>query len=315
MNNHGKRIALVALITLAASCSGGDKIVSPDTLNNNNTGPKKLSTEDSLYVVNQISSAAFASIKALRNITVPSLPGLGTSVPPAPCNPTVTGTTDTNGNGIPDNKLSTYTAANCSYPNNGTAVVVTGTVRLEDLGGTYGYRVTYTNFNTIGTKGDSTYKTLVNGTIEYAFTSTTQARTQDNLDITLFAGSSAGSASLQRVAGSLAGTFTPSNGNILSRTAPLPTGTLIMSGAMTVTATATGNQIPTGGPASQTVSMLISTTAPMNANIGCSLDQSLNSGGMQATVGGSQTGAASVTFTACGQGGTGPTTPSGGGKR
>ncbi|MEO7997009.1 MAG: hypothetical protein ABI852_06165, partial [Gemmatimonadaceae bacterium] len=139
-------------------------------------------------------------------------------------------------------------------------------MRLQDLGGTYGYRVTYTNFNTIGTKGDSTYKTLVNGTIEYAFTTTTQARTQDNLDITLFVGSSAGSAALQRVASGLTGTFAPSNGNILSRTAPLPSGTLSMSGTMTVTATATGNQIPTGGPASQTVSMQISTTAPMNAN-------------------------------------------------
>ncbi|MEO7997010.1 MAG: hypothetical protein ABI852_06170 [Gemmatimonadaceae bacterium] len=132
MNSSLKRAAFASLLVLVSACSGGDKIVSPDSVdnnnnnNNNNNGPKKLSTDDSLYVVNQISSAAFASIKALRNITVPSLPGVGTSVPPAPCNPTVTGTTDSNGNGIPDDKLSTYTSANCSYPSNGTAVVVTG---------------------------------------------------------------------------------------------------------------------------------------------------------------------------------------------
>lgn len=308
------RFATIALVAMATACSGGDKIVSPDALNNNNNGPVKLSTDDSLYVVNQISGAAFASIKALRNITAPPLPGLFGNVPPSPCAPTVTGNTDSNGNGIPDDKLTTYTAANCSYSASGTAVVVTGSIRQQDIGGTYGYRITYSNFSTVGKKGDSTYRTLVDGVIEYAYASPTQAHTQDGLLVSIGVEASTGSATIARTA-NLAGTFTPSGGNTLSRTSPLPTGTLILSGSLNVVATATGNQIPVGGPSSQTVSMLISTATPMNANIGCSLDASLNAGELQATVGGSQTGAAAVKFTACGQGGSGPTAPSGGGKK
>ncbi|MEP6835142.1 MAG: hypothetical protein ABJB74_17275 [Gemmatimonas sp.] len=308
------RFAAIALVAIASACSGGDKIVSPDALNNNNNGIKKLSSDDSLYVVNQMSGAAFSSIKALRNITTPTLPGLFANAPQAPCNPSVTGTTDSNGNGIPDDKTTTFTAANCSYTSNGYAFVVTGTIRQQDLNGIYGYRVTYGTFSSVAKKGDSTITQTADGTIEYAFATATSARTQDGVSVTTSVTAPTGSATLARTA-NLAGTFTPSNGNILVRTAPLPTGTLLLSGTLNVIATATGNQIPTGGPSSQTVSMLISTATALNANIGCSGDASLNAGELQATVGGSQTGAANIKFTACGQGGSGPTTPSGGGKK
>lgn len=309
-----RRIAPLVAIALAAACSGGEKIVSPDALNNGGNGPAKLSVDDSLFVINQISGAAFASIKALRNIVTPPLPGLFGNVPPSPCNPAVTGPTDSNGNGIPDDKLTSYSAANCTYNNNGTAVVVTGSIRQQDLGGTYGYRITYSNYNVVGRKGDSTFTTSVDGIVEYAFTSTTQARTQDGLSISIGVAASTGSLTLLRTA-NLAGTFSPSGGNTLSRTAALPSGTLLLSGTLNVIATATGNQIPAGGPSSQTVSMVVSTATPLNANIGCSLDASLNAGELRATVGGSQTGAAAIRFTGCGQGGSGPTAPSGGGKK
>jgi len=282
--------------------------------NNNNTGPKKLSTDDSLYVADQISSAAFASIKALRNIVAPSLHGLLGNVPPSPCTPTATGNTDSNGNGIPDDKTTTYTAANCTYSANGRTGVVTGTIRQQDLNGNYGYRITYSNFNSVEKKGDSTFTTSVEGVIEYAFTNTTSARTQDGLTIVLGVAASTGGVSLSRAA-NLTGTFAPSGGNILSRTAALPSGTLTLSGTMTIIGAVSGNQIPAGGPSSQTISMSISTAAPLNANIGCSLDASINSGELQATVGGSQTGAAAVTFRACGQGGNPTSTPPGGGKK
>ena len=309
-----KQLAAFALIAITSACSGGDKIVSPDTLNNNNSGPKKLSTADSLYVVEQMSGSAFASIKALRNITAPPVPGLFASAAPSPCNPTVTGTTDSNGNGIPDDKLTTFTAANCTYTLNGIVTAVTGSIRQQDLNGNYGYRITYSNYNAIGRKGDSTFTSSVDGTLEYAFTTTTSARTLDALSISASVAASTGSYTLSRVA-NLAGTFTPTGGNILSRTAALPSGTLTIGGTLNIVGSVTGNMISAGNPTSQTISILLSTTTQLNANIGCSLDASINSGALQATVGGSQTGSADVTFRVCGQGGTPTANPPGGGKK
>jgi len=303
---------LVALPFVAVACSGGDKIVAPESLNNNNNTIKKLSAEDSLFVIDQIAGAAFSTIKAFRNMANPGLPGIGASVPP--CTPTVTGNTDANNNGIPDDKLTTYTPGNCSYNNNGTAVVVTGTVRMQDLGVLYGYRITYGNFLTVGRKGDSTYTTSVNGSVEYAYAATTSARSLDNLGITIAVASSLGSVSLLRQ-GAFSTTFTPSGSNTIAINRVLPTGSLTLAGTLTVVATLTGNQIPAGGPSSQTVAMDVSTAAPLTANQNCTSNASIDSGQLNATVTGSQTGAAVARFTGCGTGGNGPTAPSGGGKK
>ena len=303
--------AAVVLITIATACSGGDKIVSPDALNtnNNNTGAKKLSTDDSSYVIGQIAGAAFNSINTLRHITTSPLP-----TPAAGCNPTVSSNADIDSNGVPDDKLVTYTAANCSYNSNGTAVVITGSIRLQDIGGIYGYRITYNNYLVVGKKGDSTVTASANGVAEYAVKSATQATTQDGLTISASAAASTGSSTLTRT-GSLSGTFTPSGANVLVRFGAIPTGTLILSGTINIVAAATGNQIPSGGPSSQTLTMLISTATPLNASIVCPDSGPINLGELQATVGGSQTGAAGIKFTACGQGGSAPTSPSGGGKK
>jgi hypothetical protein len=303
-------LAPIVLLSAAIACSGGDKIVSPDARNNNTSN--RLSPEDSLFVINQIAGAAFSTIKAFRNISNPGLPGIGSSVPP--CTPAVTGNTDANGNGIPEDRLTTYTAANCSYNNNGTAVVVTGSVRVQDLGVLYGYRITYNNFNTVGKRGDSTYTTMVDGSIEYAYTSATSARSLDNLAITLGAASSLGGVSLARQ-GAFSTTFAPSGTNTIALTRSLPSGSLNLTGTLTVIATFTGNQIPAGGPASQTVAMNVTTTTPLTANQSCTSDASIDSGQLNATVSGSQFGAAVARFTGCGVGGGGPTAPSGGGKK
>jgi hypothetical protein len=300
---------LVALTVLTAACSGGDKIVSPDELNNNNNNTK-LSSQDSLFVINQIAGAAFSTIKAFRNITNPGLPGVGASRPPAPCAPTSVGTADANSNGIPDDITTTYTAANCSYTNGGTAVVVTGTVRLQEVAGLYGYRVTYGNFNTVGRKGDSTYTTAVDGSVEYVYANATSARSQDNLAITLAVGSSLGSVSLTRQ-GAFSTTFTPSGSNTIATNRSLPTGSLSLAGTLTIIAAVTGNQIAPGGQSSQTITMNVSTTTAMNASQACSGDASIDSGQMTATVTGSQTGTAVARFTTCGSGFGGPTSPSG----
>lgn len=303
-----KLLPLTAALAVVAACSGGDKIVSPDELNN---GPRLLSTDDSLFAVVQMSGAAYSTITAFRNIVTPPLPGLFGNVPPSPCAPTIVGNTDTNGNGIPDDRTQTYTAANCTYSNNGVSVVVTGSIREQDLGGLYGRRVTYSNYSIVGKKADSTFTTSVTGPIEYVFESATQARSLDGLAITIGTAATGGSATLTRSA-NFTTTFVPTSGS-LSRNGFLPSGSLTLNGTLSISAVVTGNQIPSSGQSSQTISMNISTVTQMNANTNCTATQSLNTGEMKATVGGSQTGNIAMRFTACGSGPTGPTAPSGGG--
>jgi hypothetical protein len=63
------------------------------------------------------------------------------------CDPTVSNTTDTDGDGIYDDVTATFTADNCSYTNQaGQSVVVTGSIRERDQGEIFGFMI---NFNSL----------------------------------------------------------------------------------------------------------------------------------------------------------------------
>jgi hypothetical protein len=182
---------------LLAACSGGDKIVAPDS----STGPSntRLSTADSIYMASTLANASFDAINNLRRIPTRHCRRCSTNQPP--CNPSiVVGGTDSNNNRIPDNRSAQYTAAGCTYTSSGATVTVSGGARLEDLGGITGYRATYTSFTVTATKGDSVVRTVIDGTFEYRWTSANSATTLDNSTLTAEVRSSAGSVSLTRTA-------------------------------------------------------------------------------------------------------------------
>jgi len=295
-------ITLSLSFVLLAACSGGDKIVAPD----GSTGPSntRLSTADSIYMASTLANASFDAINNLRRIPNTTLPAVFTNQPP--CNAsTVVGGTDSNNNGIPDNRLAQYTAAGCTYASSGATVTVSGGARLEDLGGITGYRATYTSFTVTATKGDSVVRTVIDGTFEYRWTSANSATTLDNSTLTAEVRSSAGSVSLTRTA-SLTGTFTPSAGNTIRANFTFPTGTFTLSGTLSVTGTATGNQVTPGVSPTQTLNLNVSTSTQLSVSSACSSNQAYSSGALAATVTGSNQGALEVRFAGCGSG---PSTP------
>ena len=146
-------VLVLASLAMVAR-SGGDKIVAPGATNGGNTA---LVRADSLYMASQMAAAASQAIKSLRQIQTPDLPFVGASAPT--CTPaTTTGGTDTNNNGVPDDRTLQYTTATCTQNSAGTTTTVSGSVRTQDLGELYAFRVTYNNLVVTATKGDSTVK-------------------------------------------------------------------------------------------------------------------------------------------------------------
>lgn len=307
-----RAVGLVAALTLVA-CSGGDKIVAPGTTG----GTVKLNSADSTYLVQQVAGAAFSSIKALRTITTQVVTGLGSAAPSCTATSNV-GNTDANSNGIVDDRTVTYATGTCSTVSNGVTTATSGSIRIQDLNGIYGYRITYTNWNVVATKGDSTTRFTLNGTQEFAWVSATSARTLDNTSLFVQTQSSLGSVSLTRVA-NLTGAFTPSGTGTIALNRALPTGTLSLDGTLTMTFNVTGNQVVAGSAPTQTVNMSVATVTPLTASTTCTSDAAFDAGKMQTSITGSQTGTAVAVFVGCGSGGggtvTNPQNPSGGGKK
>jgi hypothetical protein len=290
--------ALVSLAVLGA-CSGGEKIVAPGSRSNSvNT---RLTMDDSLYMANTMSAAAAQAIKGIRQITTPDLPGVGRNAPPCTASTTVGGA-DANGNGIPDDRTVQFTAAGCTYNSAGATIVVTGSIRTQDIGGLYAFRVTYTNFSIVGTKADSTVRAVVNGAFEYRWTSATAAGALDNSTLLLEVRSGQGSMSLTRVS-NLTTQFAPLSGNTIAANRSLPSGDLTMTGDLSVTAAASGNALAAGAKSPETLSMTVNTTVPLTALSSCNIDPVFNAGGtLVGAVSGVAIGSVSVRFAGCGQG-------------
>lgn len=289
---------------LLAACSGGDKIVGPG--GGGVPVSTRLTAADSAFMASTLANAGFDAINNLRRAPATTLPAIFANLPP--CNPAiVTGGPDTNGNGIPDNRSATYTAASCTYLNAGSTVTVAGSVRLEDVGGLVGYRATYTNFTITATKGDSVVSSILNGSFEYRWVSATSATSTENGTITFAVQGGGGGFSLARSA-NLTGTFTPSAGNTIRPGFAFPSGTFALTGTLSVVGTLTGNQVTPGVSPTQTLNLNVSTTTQLSVSSACSSDAAFSSGALAATVTGSNQGALEVRFSACGSGPTTPTT-------
>lgn len=285
-------LVVAALLT---ACSGGDKVVGPD--GSSGGGPLRLSSADSQFVAGMMSAAASDAQRQLRFITAPSLPGLGSAQPP--CTPTVTGGADSNGNGIPDDRTQQYTAASCTFTSNGATGTVAGSIRLQDAGGVYGYRLTYSNYTVSATKGDSLVRTIVNGSFEYRYLTATSASTLDNTVVAIETRSSRGSAILTRTA-NLTGQFTTTGTLASNRT--FPGGTLQLNGSLGVSLAVSGDQAVSGQPTTFTLDIAVATVTAMNSPSGCSSDPAFDAGALTGQVSNGATGAVRVQFTRCGSG-------------
>jgi hypothetical protein len=296
-------VMFAAAAAVLTACSGGDKIVGPGGTGGPPTNTR-LNAADSAYMASTLANASFEAINNLRRAPTTTLPAIFTNVPP--CNPSVvTGGSDSNNNGIPDNRVAQYTTSGCTYQNAGATVTVAGSARLEDVGGLIGYRATYTNFTVTATKGDSVVISTINGTFEYRWVSVTSATSVENSTVVFEVRSAGGSVSLSRTA-SLTGTFTPNAGSTIRTNFAFPSGTFTLSGTLSVTGTATGNQVTPGVSPTQTLNLNVSTATQLSVSSACSSNQAYSSGALAATVTGSNQGALEVRFAGCGSG---PTTP------
>ena len=296
-----RALAACCAVVIAA-CSGGEKIVDPTSVKNGSSS--QLTADDSLYMANSLSGAATFAIKGIRAISAPDLPGYGKNAPP--CNPSVTvGGGDSNSNGIADDKTLVYTAATCTYTSSGIVNTVSGSIRTQDIGGVYAYRLTYSNLTLTATKGDSVVRTVVNGVFENRWDATTAATSLDSSTIFIDVRSNVGSVSLTR-ASSLKSQFTPLSGSTIGANKSLPSGDLTMSGQLTITAAASGNALAAGAASPETLAMTVSTTVPLTALLSCQFDPVFNAGGTLAgTVSGAANGTVGVRFAGCGQGNSG----------
>jgi len=298
-------MCLIACGTWAAmtSCSGGDKIVDPSSVNN--LSSKALTTGDATYMTSVLVGAAVQSIKGIRQARTPDLPAYGRNAPP--CTPiSTTGGTDSNNNGIPDDRTVQYTGASCTYTSNGAANTVSGSIRTQDIGGLYAFRVTYNNLVLTATKGDSVVRSTVSGSFEYRWDNSKAATSVDNSTVALEVRSSQGSVGLTRAAnltGSVA-TLTGSSISLDPTQTLFPSGDLTLTGQVSITASATGNALAAGASSPETFTMNVSTIKAMTALISCQTDPPFNaSGEISGVVTGAANGTVSNRFSGCGFGG------------
>ena len=132
-------------------------------------------TTDSIALVFELATLGFEHAPlldtlALESIAFKTLPALIPSL----CVPDSTGTSDRNGNGIPEDLYLTFPAARCIkstfFPSRRQRLQ--GQIRIQDLGGRWGALVTYTDLLYSSMRSDSTAVT-VSGTVELRQTTDT----------------------------------------------------------------------------------------------------------------------------------------------
>lgn len=84
--------------------------------------------------------------------------------------------TDSNGNGIPDDLTHIFTAANCPV----ATEFIRGGIRIQDIGGPWGVRVTYNNLQTVLSVAAVTLEKEIAGVLELRQTSDTTLSVSNN---------------------------------------------------------------------------------------------------------------------------------------
>lgn len=291
-------IALTLAALVVTACSGGDKIVSA---NGSTPAQVVLSAADSAYLANLVANQAITNFKNLRVMQAVNLAG---SLP-AGCQPTLSGTGDTNGNQIAEDQTLTFTTQTCTFTQSGTTTRVSGSIRVQDLGGVRGYRVTYNTLTEVATLADTTVTFTLNGAYEAQWTVATSGRTLLGVTTTI---------SRQERTGTSAVTFTPNMSGIFAPTGNgqiavgrnLPAGTFTLSGTLATVLTFSGSLRPTGAPASLTYNVAVSTPVTMAYDGACTQDRAFAAGQLRGAVSGYAPGALTSAFAGCGQGVTPP---------
>lgn len=288
--------ALLVVSGAFSACSGGDKIVGA---NGESVIPSNsLAAADSVFLVNFMSAGAWGLMKQMRGIANMQVTGFGSTRPA--CTPqAIIGGLDANGNGVPDDQTTSYSATSCTFLSGGANTTAAGSFRLQDLGTLYGYRVTYTNYVLSATKGDSVVTSTLNGSVEYRYASGSSGTTADNTTLTIRSQSSSGSITLTRTA-ALTGTLTPSSGSF--SIAAFPGATFSVSGTLGIQLALTGNAVQAGYPANSTFNIVVSTATALVSPSSCLGNPGFTTGTLSGALTGTWTANLRMTYTACGSG-------------
>ncbi len=287
--------ALVACGAALTACSGGDKIVGAD-----GSRPTAIAfaSGDSTYLASFLSAAAWGLMKQMRTITNIQATGFGSSRPA--CTPTATiGGTDANANGLADDQTTQYAATSCTFLSNGINTTASGSIRLQDLGGFYGYRITYNNYTLTGAKGDSVVTATLNGSYEFRYPITTAGSALDNTTLVLRTQSSAGSVTLTRAA-NLSGALSPTSGVFAFNT--FPGATMSLTGTLDITLAVTGNAVVANYPTTVAFNMAVSTPTSLTSPNTCAATPAFTAGAISAALTGTWSSAVRVAYTTCGSG-------------
>ena len=299
------RLVRACALLLVAACSGGDKIVGPDGTNGggNSNQNTALVAADSAFLAQTASGYVLQEFNSMRTM------GLNGSAPltaptgaPAGCI-TTTGGADANKNGIPDDMTQTFNTQACTTTNNGTTVTIAGSVRLQDVAGVLGYKLTYNAFKVTASTADTTVSISLTGTQEVAFTDARTAHTINATSSVLETRSKTGSVSLT-IARNLNGTFAAASN--FTPKAAFPGGTFTVAGTFTVGIALAGDTRGPGDPANASFTVTVNTTRVLNFDGFCSSQAAFNNGELAGQVTGYAKGSLAVRFTSCG---TGTTTP------
>ncbi|MEO7987559.1 MAG: hypothetical protein ABI766_13595, partial [Gemmatimonadales bacterium] len=206
-----------------------------------------------------------------------SLHGAGAGageVPPGPDCATVSNTTDTDGDGAPDDATYTFALPACSFTGfRGGSLDVTGTVDLSDPtpdAADFAYQATLNDleFKFTGPQGNLTFTAVRNGT-RVLTGNAAGASLSNNITVErTFPVRQPAS-----VTHNLLLTFTPAPGESLALGQPLPDGTLVKSGTFTWTR---GNRTRT---------FVVTTVEPLVWDASCTTDRKIASGELHATLG------------------------------
>lgn len=132
-------VSLTAVMLLLLTCACGEP---PSAAEVRKFEP------DSLRVTGELLQLAYEQGSALdhRRLEHIAMP-LGSAVLRFRCTADSVGTRDQNGNGVPEDLTLTFQAARCRQDASiGSTITVEGSVRVQDLGGRWSARVTYTGF-------------------------------------------------------------------------------------------------------------------------------------------------------------------------
>ena len=216
------------------------------------------------------------------------------------CTPAASNATDTNHNGIPDDATLTFTPQNCTLLNNSASGGVSGTMRVQDVGGLWGLRLTFNQVK-VDFAPDATSHAVfqLDGTREIRI-QPGGVTTTNQVNQSLSATSSTGSATLS-LANNFTTTFTPDGTGKLDPNLNVPAGSLSTSGSVVLTAAGTGAAALPGGLQQATFTATFSTPTPLHFDGQCTSEYVFSSGQLKINIT-STIGSASQTiqWPACG---------------